>query len=479
MTCPSPEILAAAAEKRLDSRERDAVLQHAALCDDCRHALLVVSAATPARPSRSWIPWAAAAAVLLAIVGVLVFSGSVKDPAPTVRVMPSKPAEPEPPKPVPAPPQLPPKPEEPKPTPAPPVEPPPVKPAAEPPAPPVPPPTPIPPAPAPEAPRPTTVAVVATLERMEGEVLVGKAPAKAGQPIRHGDALETRGARSWALISFPDKTRVELEGETLVRELLDREQARGRRLFIDRGAVRADVAKQPAGLPMVFDSPHGEARVLGTTLRVAADPDPKKGTRLEVEEGKVELRNAAGRTVMVESGFFAVAAVGLAPSARRMPKEESVFAADFEDGKAPAFIGRGTPERGPDRRLCWAGEVDAAGGCKFYLQAEPALLTLAGDEVLSFDYWVDAQAGGIGFSAWNQTQRQAHEGEITKLVTGKWTRATIRLSELGAPPLRWKAGDVVGNVMVRAAGSSSRQFYVDNLTITRMRSLKPRPVEAK
>jgi hypothetical protein len=313
---------------------------------------------------------------------------------------------------------------------------------------------------------------------MEGEVFVGKTPAKAGQLLRHGEGLETRGARSWALIRFPDRTRVELEGDTLVRELLDREQARGRRLFIDRGAVRADVSKQPAGQPMVFDSPHGEARVLGTTLRVAIDPDPRKGTRLEVEEGKVELRNLAGRTVLVESGHFAVAAAGATLSSKRLSKEELLFAADFEDGKKPAFLNGGKPERGPDRRLCWTAEPDAT-GCTIWLNGDPTLFTVAGDEVLSFDYWVDAQAGAIAVSLWNPTRKLSHEGAILKLVNEKWTRATVRLSELGDAAVRLKAGDQSNSIMVRAAGNAPRRFSIDNLTITRTRSLMPRPVETK
>jgi hypothetical protein len=63
---------------------------------------------------------------------------------------------------------------------------------------------------------------------------------------------------------------------------------------------------------MIFETPQGEARVVGTTLRLIVDTDPRKGTQLEVEEGKVLLKNLAGKSVPVESGHYAVAAAGAA-----------------------------------------------------------------------------------------------------------------------------------------------------------------------
>ncbi len=494
MACPNPELLAAAVEGRVDPAEREAVLNHAALCDDCRHSLLILRAVAPAQAKpvlrfRPWMPWAAAAVFILSVAALL-RSGREQAPVtppPNTTRVPQPKGEPvlsptpKPPAPVA------PKPEEPKPTPAPTIvipTPPPVpaptpKPAPEPPVKPEDP-TPVKPAPAPEVPRPTTVAVVATLEKMEGDVLVGKVPAKAGQPIRHGEGLETRGARSWAVISYPDKTRVELEGDTLVRELLDRDAGKGRRIFVEKGAVRAEVSKQPAGQPMVFDSAHGEARVLGTTLRFHVDPDPKKGTKLEVEEGKVELRNLAGRSALVESGHFAIAAAGASPTTKRLPKEETILAYDFEDGKKPAAVVAGTVDRGPERtgnRFCAAGEGESSS--KVMVSTDQALFATTGDEVLSFDYWVDAQAGSVNFHFWNSTQKLAHEYEVAKVVFGKWTRVSVRLDEFGPAGVRAKEGDFLNGLYLQGTGGGPRKFYVDNLVITRPRSLKPRPVETK
>src|SRR3954468_16632386 len=96
MACPRPELLAAMAEARLTPAERDALLDHAAGCDECRQTLLVLGGLKPAaltrrlRPvdSRRWVPWVAAAALfILSIVGVLLIREE-KTPETASRVTP-------------------------------------------------------------------------------------------------------------------------------------------------------------------------------------------------------------------------------------------------------------------------------------------------------------------------------------------------------------------------------------------------------
>src|SRR5262245_10161488 len=142
MSCPSPEIVAAMAEGRLSEADRDAFLDHAAGCDDCRHSALILAAPkvttakfVPRRATRPWIPWAAAAAVVLSIAGLLFLTTTPAPEKETVRVSPKVSPTPESPK-QPAPIETP-KPPDPKPEPTPepikppapkPVEPEPVKP---------------------------------------------------------------------------------------------------------------------------------------------------------------------------------------------------------------------------------------------------------------------------------------------------------------------------------------------------------------
>lgn len=497
MACPRPELLAAMAEARLTPDQRDAVLDHAAACDECRQTLLILGSLKPVavtrrlRPvvTRSWIPWAAAAALfILSIVGVLLM-GEEKRTETAVRVAPRPaplPGEtPQPPTPIEPPrPEIAPRKEAPVqapeklPVPAP-------APAPEVPAPPAPekpqPPAPVPPTPTPEPSKAVTTVVVAMLNRLEGEVYVvagpARTPAKAGQELRQGEGLECRGPRSWALLSYPDRTRLEIEGDTVVRELLPREAGKGLRVAVDKGAVRAEVARQPAGQPMLFETPHGEAKVVGTILRLQVDADPKKGTRLDVEEGKVELRNGAGRALLVETGHFAVATPGAAPASKRFPKEEFILAWDFEDGKKPAGVSKAVVATGPDRRLCLSVEPDAEGGARLMLGDDDGLFVATGEEVLTFDYWADPQASAINANFWNRTQKQDVDVRLPKVTTGKWAKATLRLADAGEG--RLKEGDWITGLLLQATGPAPRKFYVDNLVISRPRSLKPKTLDSK
>ena len=99
--------------------------------------------------------------------------------------------------------------------------------------------------------------------------------------------------------------------------------------------------------------------------------------------------------------------------------------------------------------------------------------------VLSFDYWVDAQTSSVNFSLWNRTQKQPLEAELPKMVVGKWTHVSLRLAELGDPAMRLKEGDWAVSLLLQATGSPPRKFYVDNVVLTRPRSLKPRAAETK
>jgi hypothetical protein len=505
MHCSSPEVLAALVENRLGPSERLAVLDHAAACDDCRHALLILNGVLPAasaRPAlvRSWVAWAAAAAVFALSMGGLLLLQRKPEPnepgTAAVRPIPERP-EPRPvPKPRPSPPPNPPRPD-----PAHPVDPPnskgPARSEEKPPSAPVTPQPPIPqnpppsndPAPAPrpatpEPVKPATLTVVAAVTRVEGEVFVSRGAIleriQAAYELRQGEGLETKGPRSWAVLSYPDHTRLEVEGDAQVREFLPREAGKGWQLSVDRGAVRAEVSKQPAGQAMVFHSPYGEARVIGTILRFKSDADPQKGARLEVEEGKVELRNAAGRSVLVEAGHVGIAAPGVALTSKRVPREEVLLAYDFEDGRKPASILKGTVQTGPDRRLCLAGESETGSNSHVFIgDAAEGLFTCTGDEVLSFDYWVDSDAGSVNLHFWNSTQKVKHETQVPRLTFGKWTHVTLRAAEMGDAASRLKEGDWVGDLYIQATGSSTRKFYVDNIVLSRPRSLRPKAAESK
>jgi hypothetical protein len=158
----------------------------------------------------------------------------------------------------------------------------------------------------------TTQMVIARLEEAAGQVFLvtkeGKTPVTSGGNLLPAQGLETGGGASRLVLRFPDNTRVELGPETELGEI---KTDSGKRLWMGKGTLQAQVFQQPKDQPMIFATPYGEAKVLGTTLRITVDPDSRKGTRLEVDEGKVELKNAAGKAVLVEGWHYAVAAEGV------------------------------------------------------------------------------------------------------------------------------------------------------------------------
>jgi ferric-dicitrate binding protein FerR (iron transport regulator) len=126
----------------------------------------------------------------------------------------------------------------------------------------------------------------------------------AGASICQGDRILT-GPESAATVRYRDGTRVEIEGGASVDFLPAADDA-GKTVWIERGSLTADVAPQPPGKPMLFDSRGATTRVLGTLLSVRVAGDE---TRVQVREGRVQLtRKSDGKALTVGTGELAVAA---------------------------------------------------------------------------------------------------------------------------------------------------------------------------
>jgi len=174
-----------------------------------------------------------------------------------------------------------------------------------------------------KAPTVVAAAPVARIAKVEGGVLVDQKPAEARQDLTVGQRLET-GTGSIELL-YGDGTRVSFAAGTVARDF---KTDGGKRFWMDAGSMLAVVAKQPKGQPMIVESKHGEATVVGTTLRLRIDPEAAKGMRLEVEEGTVQLKNRlSGKSVLVESGHYAVAASGGELKSMLQPVEEILLTA--------------------------------------------------------------------------------------------------------------------------------------------------------
>jgi WD40 repeat protein len=156
--------------------------------------------------------------------------------------------------------------------------------------------------------RPAPRAELARLEEVQGDVFVvpeaGEPfPATSGQALGIGQGLSTHGDGSFAVLAFPDTSRLELGADTTIRMPTT---APGKQIYLEQGTVAADVAPQPADQPMIVATPHAEARFLETRSNFAST---SAETRIESEKGKVQLtRKSDGRTLDVPTGWYAIAA---------------------------------------------------------------------------------------------------------------------------------------------------------------------------
>jgi ferric-dicitrate binding protein FerR (iron transport regulator) len=191
--------------------------------------------------------------------------------------------------------------------------------------------------------RPKRVRVpVAVLAHGTGRIVFdgpeGAQKAQKGQELLAGSSVRTGPPPSRALLKFKDGTRIDLLSDTDLIAQSEPSDASGRRLSVRQGRILADVAPQPADKPLVIAASTGEARVLGTTLRLDVLPGTAGAIQLEVLSGKVRLvRTRDGRSIDVSSGHFAeIAARDTAFRPRR------VVTVSFQDGVSPTRRYAGT-----------------------------------------------------------------------------------------------------------------------------------------
>ena len=182
---------------------------------------------------------------------------------------------------------------------------------------------------------PPTVSTVAVVDRLEGEafVVTGKTPhpARAGTEIAMGQGFRTSGPNSAAAVRFPDGTRLELAGDTRLRDF---SVEKGKRLLLERGVLRVDAVKQPAGRPLVVVTPHSEARVIGTRFVVTVEPGKTGSTRVAVETGKVRVFGPNENWIDVRAGRYTV----VEPATKKLRDGRVAM---FQDGlhPLPAYAG--------------------------------------------------------------------------------------------------------------------------------------------
>ncbi len=175
--------------------------------------------------------------------------------------------------------------------------------------------------------QPTPVASIltdaeGTVTRGDREIAIAD-----GSPVMAGDVIHVADSGHVDL-AYADGTRLRLSSRTVATlEPSSDSASAGKRVHVQHGEVAAQVAKQPAGSPMVFTSDDAAASVNGDNLTFATATD---GSRLDVTAGKVRLtRVSDGASIDVGNGEFGVVASGselVAKSSKPTPKPEPALA---------------------------------------------------------------------------------------------------------------------------------------------------------
>jgi len=160
----------------------------------------------------------------------------------------------------------------------------------------------------------------------EPEMLVGE-----GDIVKSGD-VSVLGGRGLQFVFLNDeKTIVDLVENSDVRVS---DGSTGKHLDLRRGKMIAAVQPQPEGKPLRLTTEFADVKVVGTRFSLE---DGVKSTRLEVQEGKVELtRKADGESVEVQRGFFVDADSQKAPLevAKSLEVPDGLLARwTFDEGK--------------------------------------------------------------------------------------------------------------------------------------------------
>ncbi|MBI1371792.1 MAG: hypothetical protein GC159_03400 [Phycisphaera sp.] len=154
-----------------------------------------------------------------------------------------------------------------------------------------------------------SAASIATLTQFDGDVTIHRGDREVtpdtGMSLHSGDRL-TCGSDARAAWRYADGTSLGAESGSVV---VLSDTAAGKRVWLERGRITGDVAKQPADAPFAMETPGAVATVLGTRLTLATSTE---GSRLEVTEGRVRFERRSDRaSVEVAAGHYAVASTGV------------------------------------------------------------------------------------------------------------------------------------------------------------------------
>ncbi len=156
---------------------------------------------------------------------------------------------------------------------------------------------------------------LATLREVAGTVICQRdghsLAGKVGMSLGQGDRL-VLGQDAHVRWTYADGT--ELRSDDRAALAFPGDGTAGKQLRLEDGLVRAEVAHQPEGRPLVIIAPVARCTVVGTRLTFAATAERAE---VSVAQGRVHLQSGlTTESVEIAAGFTATVAAGLTLSAR-------------------------------------------------------------------------------------------------------------------------------------------------------------------
>jgi hypothetical protein len=156
------------------------------------------------------------------------------------------------------------------------------------------------------------------------------------------------------------------------------------------------------------------------------------------------------------------------------PAPEVVLRYDFEselpDGFDVLIEGHRVTEPCGESRGCALGTISPYGGRSYMVAVErmPQLFRTAPGQVISFDFWVGADAQSLTVMTWSPERRQNYSITFDSFVPERWTHAEVQVADLvgkrGKDHLT--DGARISNILVIAGRTGGKPLYVDNLAVT-------------